>query len=159
MPEHLRSKPMVPRYYVETVVSICDCKPRDEWQPDDGPADIRRRQKPGPWALRQKVSSWFRLAAAPRDTDEALIELWRISPHLLDDIGIKLTRAENLPGHLLPAPKALFDLVARTAPEQIVRAELDYPPEPAARADAAPASFARPARAGKSLPWGLARAG
>ena len=63
-----------------------------------------------------------------RRYENALIERWHISPHLLDDIGVVLSRAQNLPEHLIPAPIRLLEVVAATAPEQVVAAELAFPP-------------------------------
>ncbi len=63
-----------------------------------------------------------------RRYENALIERWQNSPHLLDDIGVVLSRAQNLPGHLIPAPIRLLEVAAATAPEQVVAAEVAFPP-------------------------------
>jgi hypothetical protein len=65
---------------------------------------------------------------AARRHDEALIRLWELSPHLLEDIGFVLTSEGTLPDHLSAAPAQVINHVAETAPEQIVQARMDYPP-------------------------------
>ena len=62
-----------------------------------------------------------------RQYENALIERWQISPHLLDDMGIILGERRVLPDHLIPAPSRVLDFVAAKAPEQVVAAELAFP--------------------------------
>lgn len=85
----------------------------------------------GPWvlrllprALRLKVQDYL----TARRVEAQLIKLWETSPHLLRDAGVVLTRATDLPAHLLPAPKRVLEHVAAIDPEQIVEAELQFPP-------------------------------
>jgi uncharacterized protein YjiS (DUF1127 family) len=63
-----------------------------------------------------------------RQTEQQMIRLWEISPHLLDDAGVVLARGLDLPDHLIAAPTRVIEAVAAVAPEQIVAAELAYPP-------------------------------
>ena len=98
-----------------------------------------------PRALRAMIES--------RRYENALIERWHLSPHLLDDIGVVLGRAQNLPQHLIPAPIRLLELVAAAASEQVAAAELAFPPAvPEATISAASAIHPRIKR------WGMAPA-
>ena len=59
-------------------------------------------------------SAWYLLPAvlirslrdrrAARRYEQSLIDLWTLSPHLLDDIGVVLGQYDDLPDHLVAAP-------------------------------------------------------
>lgn len=90
------------------------------------------RSAHGPWFKRllpgkmiAAVGDWL----ATRRREEALIKAWENSPHLLEDMGVVLTRSTDLPDHLVAAPQRVYEHVAALAPEQIVAAELLYPPQ------------------------------
>lgn len=80
---------------------------------------------------------------AARRKEKSMIALWEASPHLLRDAGIVLTRGADLPPHLVGAPERVIAHVAARDPEQIMRAELEFParadmpvqPEPVQRAN------------------------
>ena len=63
---------------------------------------------------RPQHSAWYLLPAvlirslrdrrAARRYEQSLIDLWTLSPHLLDDIGVVLGQYDDLPDHLVAAP-------------------------------------------------------
>ena len=80
-----------------------------------------------PQVLRRPIEAYL----SARRIEKQMITLWETSPHLLQDAGIVLTRATDLPPQLIPAPKRVLDHVAAIDPQQIVEAELKYPPKKA----------------------------
>ena len=131
---------MLNRFFAEVMVDLMSGR-------SSGPACLNedRRVHEETRALQASI--------AKRRYENALIELWHVSPHLLDDIGVVLGRAHNLPEHLIPAPIRLLEVVAATAPEKVVAAELAFPPAaPEATISAASAIQPRIKR------WGMAPA-
>lgn len=98
---------------------------------------------------------WLRVRIETRRTEAAMIALWRDNPHLLEDMGVVMTRARDLPDHLIPAPARLLDAVAASAPQVIVAAELAYPPEAPLQAPQPGESAAGRAPAGAQ--WQMAK--
>ena len=94
-----------------------------------------------PGFVRGPLKAWI----AARACERSLVGLWEISPHLLSDMGVVLTANGNLPDHLVAAPARVIDHVAAIAPEQIVAAEMSYPPARAAAPYAGSAAAERPA--------------
>ena len=103
-----------------------------------------------PRAIRQPILA--RMTARRQEQD--LIHLWEVSPHLLRDVGMVLNASGDLPDHLVAAPDRVIEHVAQRAPDQIVAAELEFPPAGAAGA----AQQLAPAAAPASAPARTARA-
>jgi hypothetical protein len=77
-----------------------------------------------PGFARTPLKAWI----IGREYERSLIGLWNVSPHLLADMGVVLTGNGKLPDHLTAAPERVINHVAALAPEQIVAAELSFPP-------------------------------
>ena len=137
---------MIPFLSAEHMVSaIMGETTRPEPRNEDYAYHLRNAPTPTPdplplRLLPQILRAPLKAHLAARRYEGSLIEMWQVSPHLLKDIGLILTKGADLPDHLTSAPDPVIAQVAAIDPTQIVQAELEFPPQVRIPAPAKPAS-------------------
>lgn len=126
---------MLTSYFVNQMVSAIAGERRDTGLRNEDLAHYLRnipvrardplRWLPLPTSLREPLKA--RIEA--RRQEREFIALWELSPHLLQDIGVILSRGADLPDHLVAAPEGVIDHVNAADPAQVKRAESEYPPK------------------------------
>lgn len=125
---------MIPSFYVNQMVSTFTADTCQSGASAEDHGHIMRNrariQDPLLWRLLPRaLRTHLQTRRAERMREDALITAWETSPHLLRDIGVVLSQADDLPDHLVAAPDRVIQHVARISPDQVIEAQVQFPPQ------------------------------